>query len=322
MRPRSGITRRGLVTGAGALLGLGALSAFARRRPTSGVTEVSRPALGTWVRVVVHGESPERASTAIDAAFDAIRGVDAEMSIHRADSVLARLNANAGHAPVAIPGSLRQVLTLALDFSRRSTGVYDPTILPLMRLWGFYGNERRAVPSDREIAAALELTGIGRVLFDGTHCGLSRTGMSLDLGSIGKGWALDRAADALRAHGVSSALVDVGGNVYGLGTPEGRPEGWAVGVTHPATGALVRTFHLRDSAVGTSANTEQHHEIAGLTVGHILDARRGRPADGPLAVTVAAKTGVLSDVLSTTAFLMGPSRFVSFSEATAVEFVG
>jgi thiamine biosynthesis lipoprotein len=286
---------------------------------------VSRPALGTWVRVVVHGESPERASTAIDAAFDAIRGVDAEMSIHRADSVLARLNASAGRGPVTIPDSLRQVLMIGLDFSRRSVGVYDPTILPLMRLWGFYGNERHAVPPDREIAAALDLTGIGKVLLDGATCGLSRAGMSLDLGSIGKGWALDRAWTRLRAR-VSSALVDVGAT-YGLGTPKAGPKAgpWASRIPRRVTSCArsISGTRLWGRARTPSSTTRSPGSrwATSSTRGAAARPTARWPSQSP-------RRRRPSDVLSTTAFLLGPSRFCGptgpprFPEATAVEFVG
>jgi thiamine biosynthesis lipoprotein len=152
--------------------------------------------------------------------------------------------------------------------------------------------------------------------------GLDGAGMALDLGSIGKGWALDRAVDALRAEGIESALVDVGGNVYGLGAPEDEPQGWSVGVVHPVTGAVERTFHLRDSAVATSGNAEQSRVLGGIRIGHLIDAVRGRPAGGHRSASVQARTGVESDYLSTVAFLLGPDRFRGFPEATASHFAG
>jgi thiamine biosynthesis lipoprotein len=152
--------------------------------------------------------------------------------------------------------------------------------------------------------------------------GLARSGAGLDLGSIGKGWALDRAVAALRREGIESGLVDVGGNVYGIGVPEDGAAGWAVGVLHPGTGRIDRTFHLRDAAVATSGNAEQHHRLGGREVGHLFDARRDRPADGPLSASVLAATGTESDVLSTVAFLVGPDRFRGWAGARAAHFIG
>lgn len=312
--------------GVGLVAAIGSLPFLTRRvlgdRPAS--LEAGRPLLGTWVRVVARHPEPERASRAIERAFAAVRQVDAEMSLHRTDSALSLVNRAAGEAAVTAPPALLDVVERACLVAERSDGIYDPTILPLMRLYGFYASGRCGFPSDREIAAALDVTGWRRVRIDRTAgtIGLERRGMALDLGSIGKGWALDRAVDALRAAGIRSGLVDVGGNVYGLGTPEDGAAGWTVGVLHPVTGALERSFVLRDRAVATSGNLEQHHRLGDETVGHLLDARRGRPASGHLSVSVVADSGTDSDDLSTVAYLLGPDRFRGWPEARVTHFVG
>ena len=320
------LSRRRFLAGLGVLAGAGAVAPLFWRgrggRPTT--VEASRPALGTWVRVVARDADPARAERGIAAAFAALRVVDAQMSLHRPDSQLCRVNAAAGRAPVSVAADLLEVVGRATATARATAGVYDPTVLPLMRLYGFYASGSGRYPDDREIAAALERTGWQQVRVDraaGT-LGLARSGAGLDLGSIGKGWALDRAVAALRAAGIASGLVDVGGNVYGLGVPEDGAAGWAVGVLHPGTGRIDRTFHLRDAAVATSGNAEQHHALGGHEVGHLLDARRGRPADGPLSASVLAATGTDSDVLSTVAFLVGPDRFRGWAGARAAHFVG
>jgi thiamine biosynthesis lipoprotein len=180
-----------------------------------------------------------------------------------------------------------------------------------MTLYGFYGPERTELPAAREVDAALALTGYEGIRVDcaaGT-VSLARRGMGIDLGSIGKGWAVDRAVDALRAEGVTSGLVDAGGNVYGLGVPEDGASGWSVALFHPVTGRTEHVYTLRDAAVATSANNERFRMIAGHHCGHILDAKRGLPADGHVSVTVLARSGIDSDHNSTTAFLLGPSRF-------------
>lgn len=324
--PGLSVTRRKFLASLGILVGAGAVTPLLRGISTAGseTVEVGRPALGTWVRISVHESDSERARRAIQRVFAAIRRVDDQMSIHRADSQISRVNAAAGRHAVAVDPAVTDVVSMAESAARRSGGLYDPTILPLMRLYGFYESGRDRFPADREIAAALAVTGFDRVRVDraaGT-LGLAREGMAIDLGSIGKGWALDRAVDALRSEGIRTALVDIGGNVYGLGAPERNPEGWNVGVLHPVSGRLERTFLLRDAAVATSGNAEQSRVLDGARVGHLFDARRGRPANGHLSASVQAKTGVESDYLSTVAFLLGPDRFHGWPEATAVHFVG
>ncbi len=323
--PTDGITRRRFLVSLGLLAGGGIAGSLLRFSPARrGTLEIARPALGTWVRISIRDPDPSRSHRSIERAFAAIRLVDNEMSIHRADSQLSSANAAAGRNAVPVSPAVATVVAMAAGAARRSEGIYDPTILPLMRLYGFYGSPRDHYPSDREIGDTLDTIGWRHVVLDsgaGT-LGLDRPGTALDLGSIGKGWALDRAVDALRAEGVSVALVDVGGNVYGLGTPDEEPEGWPVAVLHPVTGRVDHVFRLRDSAVATSGNTEQFHALAGIRVGHLFDARRGRPSNGHLSASVQARTGVESDYLSTTAFLLGPDRFRGWQEVLSTHFVG
>lgn len=320
------VDRRRFLLQLGILAGVGALPVVAGRSRPRGATrlEIARPALGTWVRVVVEEDDAARGTRAAEAAFAAIRTVDREMSVHRAESQLTRVNAAAGRGPVHVDAAVQDVVERACAGARASGGVYDPTILPLMKLYGFYGVGHERYPSDREISAALERTGHRHIVIDraaGT-VGIARSGVAIDLGSIGKGYALDRAIDAIREQRVRSALVDVGGNVYGLGAPAGHPDGWTVGVLHPVTGRLDRTFVLRDRAVATSGNAEQFRVLDGRRVGHLIDALRGRPADGPLSVSVEAENGTDSDRLSTTAFLLGPGRFTGFPGALRTHFIG
>ena len=325
-RPEPGFSRRRFLAGLGVLAAGAVCSPLASRMRIGRVTsvEVERPALGTWVRIVARSDEPARAERAIERAFRAIALVDRQMSIHRADSQLARVNRAAGIAAVHVDDAVLEVVARARSRAMRSQGVYDPTVMPLMRLYGFYGAQQDRFPSDREIGSALDRVGWRHVVVDraaGT-LGLTRRGAGLDLGSIGKGWAVDRAVAALEAEDIQSGLVDVGRNVYGLGTPNGRSSGWPVGVIHPVTGAVERIFMLRDQAVATSGNAEQHHRQGATMVGHLLDARAGRPAAGPLSATVLARTGTDADGVSTVAFLLGARALDGWREPLAVHVIG
>jgi thiamine biosynthesis lipoprotein len=132
---------------------------------------------------------------------------------------------------------------------------------------------------------------------------------------------VDRAVEALRAAGATDGLVDAGGNVFAFGVPEEGAPGWTVGVIHPVDSRVDRTFLLRDAAIATSGNREQSRNLGGVTVGHLLDARSGRPSDGHLSATVMAATATDADLMSTSAFLLGPDRF-RWPEALAVHFIG
>jgi len=310
---RKMFTRRNFLAGLGLLAGAGVLAPVLRRaqRPSAASIEAGRPLLGTWMRIVARHPGRDHATRAVERAFAAVNEVDAQMSVHRPDSELSRLNRAAGLGPVRVSPALLEVVEQACSCARCSGGLYDPTVLPLMTLFGFYGPGRASLPSTAEVDRALAAVAFEDVQVDrsaGTIA-LARRGMGLDLGSIGKGWAVDRAVAALRAEGVTSGLVDAGGNVYGLGVPEDGDEGWSVALFHPRTGRSERVFTLKDAAVATSANNERFRTIAGHRLGHIFDAKRGTPADGHVSVSVLAHTGVESDQMSTAAFLLGPDRF-------------
>jgi thiamine biosynthesis lipoprotein len=320
------VTRRRFLAGLGAIAGAGALAPLWARVPRRIATryEVGRPLMGTWVRVVVRDSDPRRATRSVESAFAAMQVVNAQMSLHLAGSDLNRVNRASGETAVPVPPALLDVVERARDVWHRSGGGYDVTVLPIMRLYGFYGAVPDRMPTAAQVDEALERVGTQHLIVDraaGT-LGLARHGAGLDLGSIGKGWAVDRALDAVRAHGVSHALVDAGGNVGAIGEAEDGAGGWSVGLLHPVTGRTGRTYLLRDAAIATSGNSEQSRTIHGARVGHLFDARRGRPASGHLSVTVMARLGVDSDALSTTAYLLGPDRFRGWAEALDVQFLG
>jgi thiamine biosynthesis lipoprotein len=324
--PAFTMTRRRFLASLGVVAGAGAITPLLGRLEAERIAsvEVSRPVLGTWARIVARDGDRARATRAVERAYAAIARVDSQMSIHRADSQLARVNAAAGRAAAVVDPAVLDVVERAYAAGARTGGVYDPTVLPLMRLYGFYRDDPARYPGDREIARTLEAMswrGIASDRARGTLA-LTHAGAGLDLGSIGKGWAVDRAADALREAGIRSGLVDIGGNVYGIGVPDDRAAGWSVGVLHPVTKQVDRVFVLRDAAVATSGNYEQFKILSGIRVGHLFDARRGRPADGHLSASVEAASGVESDVGSTVAFLLGPSGFGAWPGVQTPHFIG
>jgi len=319
------LTRRRVLSSLGLLIGASVMAPLLARRSRERATrlEVGRRGLGTWIRIVVRDSDPARARAAIADAFAAIDLVDAQMSVHRATSQLTQVNRAAGALGSPVDGAVVEVVAMACAAAQRTDGIYDPTVLPLMLAYGYYDSGRQGFPTDAAIGRALDRVGFRRVVVDRTRgtIGLECEHAGLDLGSIGKGWAVDRAADRLRAAGIQHGLVDAGGNVYAFGTPEEGADGWSVGVLHPATRQIDRVFTLRESAVATSGNAEQFRILSGVRVGHLFDARRGRPSDGHLSVTIQARNGVEADVMSTVAYLLGPDRF-RWPEAQAVHFIG
>lgn len=325
-QPPERLTRRRFLLSIGLLVGAGAIAPLASRFRAGDLARVesSRAGLGTWIRIVARHRDAGRAGHAIEQAYAAIDRVDRQMSIHRADSEVARVNAAAGRRAVPVSAATLEVVDRARTHALASGGVYDPTILPLMRTYGFYGAQREHLPTDAEVAAALACVGARHIEVDraaGT-IGLARAGMALDLGSIGKGWAVDQAVAALRAEGIESGLVDVGRNVYGLGTADDEAAAWSVGVLHPVTGQVDHVFALHNSAVATSGNSEQSHLLDGVAVGHLLDAHLGRPARTCASVSVQAGSGTDSDVGSTLAFVLGRDGTGLLPGALATHWIG
>jgi len=161
-------SRRRFLAQLGILAGVGVFAPFLRTSLPRKMQriEVGKPALGTWVRVVIMDGDLERANRAAENAFAAIKRVDAQMSIHRADSQLVHVNSEAGKGAVPVDREVLDVIEMACEGARRTNDAYDPTVLPLMRLYGFYDSGHETYPTDREITETLEVMGHRHVIVD------------------------------------------------------------------------------------------------------------------------------------------------------------
>lgn len=267
--------------------------------------------LGTFVVVTVHGGDVARLERAVEAAFAEIAQVDALMSLHRPDSELARVNATAEQEAVTVSPELFHVLGGARRISGATGGAFDVTIRPVADLWGFIWKEHR-MPNAGELALALKSVGWEGVELDSgaRSVRFARAGLSIDLGGIAKGYAVDRAVERLRAEGVTNAMVRAGGDLRVSGAPPSRDH-WDVQLEDPAgRGRRVR-LRLRDAAVSTSGNYENFFVVDGRRYSHILDPRTGRPVGGVAACTVIAPTCLESDAYATGIFVLGPGPALS-----------
>jgi thiamine biosynthesis lipoprotein len=233
--------------------------------------------------------------------------LDRLLSHYRSDSPLSRLNREAANGPVVIEPELLDFLAVCLRWSRESDGAFDVTVGPLMKTWGFFRDEGR-LPQEREIQSALARVGYQHVVLDREHgtVRFDRLGVELDLGGIGKGYAVDRVVELLRRRGVASALVNLGGSsVYGLGAPPGA-EAWEVGIQDPTDrGKAALTVRLRDRALSVSGGYARFFEKDGVTYSHIMDPRTGRPVSGVLSVAVLSASATDGDALDNVFFVQG-----------------
>ena len=240
--------------------------------------------------------------------------VDRLMSHYRPESPLSRLNRAAGSGPVVVEPELFDFLELCLRWSRESDGAFDVTVGPLMKAWGFFRDEGRW-PDTRRLRAALAVVGYRHVALDRARRSVSfdRAGVELDLGGIGKGYAVDRAVELLRRRGVASALVNLGGSsVYGLGAPPGG-EAWEVGIQDPADpGRKAVSVALRDQALSVSGGYARFFEKDGVRYSHVMDPRTGRPVVGVLSVAVVGASATDGDALDNVLFVQGLARARAF----------
>jgi thiamine biosynthesis lipoprotein len=266
--------------------------------------------MGCTATVRACGPEAATLTDAVAEALDEIDRIDRLMSHYRRDSPLSRLNREAASGPVVVEPELLDFLAECLRWSRESGGAFDVTVGPLLKAWGFFRDEGH-VPGEDELARVLEGVGYRHVLLD-REAGTVRfdhPGVELDLGGIGKGYAVDRAVEVLRRRGISSALVNLGGSsVYGLGAQPGR-DAWEVGVADPtAPGKTARTVRLRDRALSVSGGYERFFEKDGVTYSHIMDPRTGRPVPGVLSVAVLTDSATAGDALDTVLSVLGPER--------------
>lgn len=279
---------------------------------------LQRYVMGTMFDIVVYHPSQADGARAAERAMREIERLDRVLSHFKDDSDLSRVNREAGRGFVTVDPSLYDIVSQSIEWSRRTGGTFDITIAPLLRTWKqAYADGRR--PSDADIAAAkqcvgsdkIELEAPNRIRFRSTSASGAGAALApgaaclaIDLGGIGKGYAVDRALEVLKADGVTSAMINAGGSSIGtLGTPPGQP-GWAVRIAAKVSGS--DTLLLRDMSMSTSQQNPLPFATTAGSFGEILDPRTGAPAEGRTAITVVTPSGTAAEAL-TKALLMMPS---------------
>lgn len=261
--------------------------------------------MGTLWTVEARGQEP---AAAVEAAFAEIGRLDRLLSTYRADSELSQVNRGAAQSWVQVSEETRSLVARALEVARKSEGAFDPTVGPLVKLWGFKHLDYR-FPSEPELRDARRRVGYQGVQVEAARgIRFERAGMELDLGAIAKGYAIDRAISVLRDRGMTSIRVDAGGN-QGVWGPPLQGERWVFGVRHPRLdGALLGATAGAGGSVSTSGDAERGFWKDGVRYGHVIDPRTGRPVQGVLSVTVWARDAETADALSTALYVMGAER--------------
>jgi thiamine biosynthesis lipoprotein len=290
------------------------LLSFCSKQQTGAREEVRREfVLGTICQVRLYGQGSDLVYNRI---FARLREIENTMSVNMADTAVDRINRNAGAEAVEAPADLLEVIERSLFYARLSGGAFDPSIGPLVKLWGI-GTATERLPSGSEIASLLPLVDYRHVEIDRERkrVFLRKSGMALDLGAIAKGYAADEVAAILREAGIRGAVIDLGGNVFALGDRSvldaragGRALNWRIGIQDPLKerGTYIGVMEIRDKSVVTSGIYERYMEADGKRYHHILSSRDGYPvANGLLSVTIVADHSIDADALSTAVFALG-----------------
>lgn len=283
----------------------------------AGAKQQIRYHMGTLWTVEAKGPEAERA---MEEAFSEIGRLDRLLSTYRADSELSRLNRDGSQGWVAVSSETRSLVERALKVARLSDGAFDPTVGPMVKLWGFKYMDYH-MPSAGQIREAKARVGYREVETDASRgIRFRRPGMELDLGAIAKGYAVDRAVEILKERGMTRIRVDAGGNQRVWDT---QGEGWVLGIRHPRReGEVLGAIGLRAGSISTSGDAERGFWKDGVRYGHVLDPRTGQPSQGVLSVTVTAPEAETADALSTALYVLGPeaglARLGAFPGAEAL----
>ncbi|MBS0171240.1 MAG: FAD:protein FMN transferase [Nitrospira sp.] len=282
--------------------------------PAPVIVKRTQMQMGTLVTITAVASDRQAAQEATSAGFQEIHRLEGLLSTWIKDSELSRLNAAAGTGAVPISPETMQVLEDSVKISMLTGGGFNILIGPAVDVWSVL--DRQQIPSEAELAAIRSLTDLGSLYLDKKHGAvkLNKTGMRVDVGGIGKGYAADMAVAAMRNAGATAGVVALSGDIKTFGLlPDGQT--FPFGIRHPRReGAILAFIDLQDEAISTAGDYERFFERDGVRYHHILDPATLQPARDCQSVTVVAPDGVTADGLDTGIFVMGRERGMALIE--------
>ena len=275
--------------------------------------------MGSALRLTAWTSDEVGAKSAFDEVFAEIARLEQLMSTWMPESDVSRVNRSAGMAPVKVRAEVLDVLRTARQVSDWTDGKFDVTFGVLSGLWKFDHDQDGVAPDMREVRRRLPLIDYRAIQLDDTAgtVFLARKGMSIHLGGIGKGYAVDRAAALLRQRGIRDFMIQSGGDIYVGGTKHNRP--WRLGIQDPrgSPNHVFAELDLSDGTFSTSGDYERSFIKDGRRYHHILDPDTGQPARGTRSVTIVTNRAVIADGLSTGVFILGPDAGMKLIERLA-----
>ena len=271
--------------------------------------------MGTTIGVAVYDMPRDDARRAVEAAMTRVAELSRKLNVFNPQSDVSRVNREAHRAPVTVDDDLHRLIRLSNSVAELSGGAFDATVGPLTSLWRKHRRQKKLPPAE-EIERARKLVGYRKVKMDaGRELAFTTAGMSFDFGGIAKGFAAEEAGAVLRKHGVTSAIIDCGGDLKVIGRrPGGAP--FRVGVTEPRpnAGPLRFVVQVENTSIVTSGNYEQFTVIDGRRYSHIIDPRSGRSIAALPSVTVIGPDSGLCDALATAVSVLGEKEGLELIE--------
>jgi len=283
--------------------------------------------LDDYVTITAYGKDQARVEGAVEESFRELQRLQGIFDRYDPESEISRLNREAAQGPVTVSEDLWRVIITGVEVYRESGGAFDITVGPLVDLWDVLGRGARGdpPPGEEEIAVARELVGTDMLELDEARRTVRflRPGMTIDVGGLAKGYALDRAAEVLRSRGVETGYISMISTDLTLGEKPGTAGGplWRIGILDPRGEDYLATLLLPGGTyVSTSGDYQRFFDYQGVRYHHILDPRTGYPARGAISVTVVGgEEGARSDALSTAIFVLGYPEGLRWAESRGLE---
>lgn len=307
-----------------AMLGLfflwGLLS-FSGCQESRELTHLTGRTMGTHYNVKYYSSKNLANKENVQGNIDRIlKQVNSEMSTYMKSSEISYFNKSDHSGPIKISEDFFYVASYALSLAEKTNGAFDPTLGPLVNLWGFGPDGKRKVPSDEDISKALSKVGFQKVELNSETREIKKTvpGVYLDLSALAKGFGVDKVAKFLEDQGAKSLMVEIGGEVVTRGVKEdGGPWKIAIETPDPASNgeSYQKVLDLKDVALATSGSYRNFFEEGGKNYSHTIDSKTGRPINHKLvSVSVVDKDCMVADALATALMAMGEKRAIEFAE--------
>jgi FAD:protein FMN transferase len=289
-----------------ALMALAVLAFALPRVASAAWMDRTEAIMGTRVYVELWADDPVKGDEAMEAVMTEMRRIDDLMSHYKPESQLSQINQRANSEPVQVDKELFDLIKLSTYYSQITDGAFDITYASVGYLYDY---RKHIHPTESQIQEALPAVNWRNMLLDETHhtVRFEHPGMRIDLGGIGKGYAVDRCTAILKARGIEHAIVTAGGDSRLIGDHMGRP--WVIAIQHPDNPQKVVTrIPVSDTAVSTSGDYERYFDENGVRYHHIIDPRTGHSASMVRSATILAPTATQTDGMSKTAFVLGAER--------------